>query len=53
MFSLFKVKAVGANATVELITKNLILTAGAIVHVTAATGNRQHVIMSFVQVTLA
>ena len=53
VFSLFKVKAVGANATVELITKDLILTANDIVHVTAATANRLHVIMSLVQIPLA
>ena len=53
VFTLFHVKAVGASTTVELISKDLILTAGDIVHVTAATANRLHVIMSLVQIPLA
>ena len=45
-FSLFKVKAVGANTTVELLTKDLILQSGEILKVQAATANRLHVVAS-------
>ena len=46
VFSLFKVKAVGANGTVELLTQDLILQSGEILKVTAATANRLHVVAS-------
>jgi len=46
VFSLFKVKAVGANATIELLTKDLSLQSGEILKVTAATANRLHVVAS-------
>ena len=46
VFSLFKVKAVGANGTVELLTKDLILQGGEILKVTAATANRLHIVAS-------
>jgi len=46
VFSLFKVKAVGANGTVELLTRDLVLQGGEILKVTAATGNRLHVVAS-------
>jgi len=46
VFSLFKVKAVGANATVELLTHNLVLQGTEILKVQAATGNRLHVVAS-------
>ena len=45
-FSLFKVKAVGANTTVELLTKDLILQSGEVIKVQAATANRLHVVAS-------
>ena len=45
-FSLFKVKAVGANTTVELLSKDLILQSGEILKVQAATANRLHVVAS-------
>tara|TARA_R100000406_G_scaffold68457_1_gene48868 strand:+ start:135 stop:524 length:390 start_codon:yes stop_codon:yes gene_type:complete len=45
-FSLFKVKAIGANTTVELLTKDLILQSGEILKVQAATANRLHVVAS-------
>ena len=45
-FSLFKVKAVGANTTVELLTKDLILQSGEVLKVQAATANRLHVVAS-------
>jgi hypothetical protein len=46
VFSLFKVKAVGANGTVELLTQDLILQSGEILKVQAATANRLHVVAS-------
>ena len=46
VFSLFKVKAVGANSTVELLTRDLILESAEILKVTAATANRLHVVAS-------
>lgn len=46
VFSLFKVKAVGANTTVELLTNDLVLQSGEILTVTAATANRLHVVAS-------
>ena len=45
-FSLFNVKAVGANTTVELLSKDLILQSGEILKVQAATANRLHVVAS-------
>ena len=45
-FILFKVKAVGANTTIELLTKDLILQSGEILKVQAATANRLHVVAS-------
>ena len=45
-FSLFKVKAVGANTTIELLTKDLILQSGEVLKVQAATANRLHVVAS-------
>ena len=46
IFSLFKVKAVGANTTIELLTQDLILQSGEILKVQAATANRLHVVAS-------
>ena len=46
VFSLFKVKAVGANTTIELLTQDLILQSGEILKVQAATANRLHVVAS-------
>jgi predicted transporter len=51
VFSLFNVKAVGANATTELLTAPLVVTAGEIVKVTAATANRLHVVASVLELT--
>ena len=45
-FVLFNVKAVGANTTVELLTRDLILQSGEILKVQAATANRLHVVAS-------
>ena len=46
IFSVFKVKAVSGNATVELFTKDLVLQSGEILKVQAATANRLHVVAS-------
>ena len=46
VFSLFKTKAVGANATVELLTAPLVIEESEILKVTAATANRLHVVVS-------
>ena len=40
VFSLFKVKAVGANTTIELLTRELVLQSGESIKVQAATANR-------------
>ena len=45
-FVLFNVKAVGANTTVELLSKDLILQSGEVLKVQAATANRLHVVAS-------
>ena len=45
-FSLFKVKSVGANTTVELLSKDLILQSGEVLKVQAATAKRLHVVAS-------
>ena len=46
VFTLFNVKTVGANTTVELLTRDLILQSGEILKVQAATANRLHVVAS-------
>ena len=46
VFSLFKVKAVAANTTIELLTRDLIIQEGEILKVQAATANRLHVVAS-------
>jgi hypothetical protein len=51
VFSLFKVKAVGANTTIELLTAPLVVTEGEIIKVTAATANRLHVVASVLEVS--
>jgi hypothetical protein len=51
VFSLFKVKAVGANATVELLTAPLVVEESEILKVTAATANRLHVVASLLEVS--
>jgi hypothetical protein len=50
VFSVFKVKAVSANATVELLTAPLVIEESEILKVTAATANRLHVIASLLEV---
>ena len=50
VFSLFKTKAVSANATVELLTAPLVVEESEIVKVTAATANRLLVVASLLEV---
>tara|TARA_R110000822_G_scaffold272973_2_gene395486 strand:+ start:544 stop:867 length:324 start_codon:yes stop_codon:yes gene_type:complete len=51
VFSLFKVKAVAANTTIELLTAPLVVTESEIIKVTAATANRLHVVASVLEVS--
>ncbi len=51
VFSVFKVKAVGANGTVEFLTEPLVIEESEIIKVTAATANRLHVVASILEVT--
>ena len=51
VFSLFKVKAVGANTTVELLTKPLVLAESEILKAEAATANRLHVVASYMEIS--
>ena len=51
MFSLFKVKAIGANTTVELLTKPLVLAESEILKAEAATANRLHVVASYMEIS--
>ena len=51
VFSLFNVKAVGANTTIELLTAPLVATESEIIKVTAATANRLHVVASLLEVS--
>ena len=46
VFSLFKTKAISANATTELLTAPLVLQQKEVLKVTAATANRLHVVLS-------
>ena len=50
VFSLFKVKTVGANTTIELLTAPLVVEEGEIIKVNAATANRLHVVASFLEI---
>lgn len=51
VFSMFKVKAVGANTTVELLTSPIVVEESEILKVTAAAANRLHVIASLLEIT--
>tara|TARA_R110000796_G_scaffold50879_5_gene119947 strand:- start:2348 stop:2668 length:321 start_codon:yes stop_codon:yes gene_type:complete len=51
VFSLFKVKAVSANTTVELLTAPLVLAESEILKATAATANRLHVVVSYMEIS--
>ena len=46
VFNLFKAKAVAANTTIELLTRDLIVQEGEILKIQAATANRLHVVAS-------
>ena len=50
VFNLFKTKAIGANATTELLTGPLVVEESEIVKVTAATANRLHVVLSALEI---
>ena len=50
VFSLFKTKAISANATTELLTAPLVAQESEIVKVTAATANRLHVVLSALEI---
>ena len=50
VFSLFKTKAIGANATVELLTAPLVVQESEVIKVTAATANRLHVVLSSLEI---
>jgi len=50
VFSLFKTKAISANATVELLTAPLVVEESEIIKVTAATADRLHVVLSALEI---
>ena len=50
VFSLFKTKAISANATSELLSAPLVVQESEIVKVTAATANRLHVVLSVLEI---
>mgnify|MGYP000188398638 FL=1 len=51
VFSLFKVKAIGANGTVELLTQPLVVQENEVIKVTAATADRLHVVASLLEMS--
>ena len=51
IFSLFKVKAVIANTTVELLTAPLVLAESEKITAQAATANRLHVVVSYMEIS--
>ena len=50
-FSIFKTKAISANATVELLTAPIVVQESEILKVQAATADRLHVIASFLEIS--
>ena len=50
VFSLFKTKAISANATTELLSAPLVVQESESVKVTAATANRLHVVLSSLEI---
>ena len=50
VFSLFKTKAISANATSELLSAPLIAKESEVIKVTAATANRLHVVLSALEI---
>tara|TARA_R100000789_G_scaffold31790_1_gene35181 strand:- start:539 stop:862 length:324 start_codon:yes stop_codon:yes gene_type:complete len=51
IFSLFKVKVVGTNTTVELLTRPLVVEESEVLKVKAATANRLHVVASLLELS--
>ena len=51
IFSLFKVKAVSANTTVELLTAPFVLAESEKITAQAATANRLHVVVSYMEIS--
>ena len=50
-FSIYKVKSVGANGTIELLIAPLVVQAEEVLKVTAATADRLHVVASYLEIT--
>ena len=50
VFSLFKTKAISANATTELLSAPIVAQESEIIKVTAATANRLHVVLSALEI---
>jgi hypothetical protein len=50
VFSLFKTKAISANATTELLSAPLVVAESEAIKVTAATANRLHVVLSALEI---
>tara|TARA_R110002074_G_scaffold6390_1_gene29348 strand:+ start:2161 stop:2484 length:324 start_codon:yes stop_codon:yes gene_type:complete len=51
VFSVYKVKSVASNATVELLEQPLVVMENEIIKVTAATADRLHVVASYLEIT--
>ena len=51
VFSLYKVKAVSANTTVELLTRPLVVQESEILKIQAATAHRLHVVASMLELS--
>ena len=51
IFRLFKVKAVSANTTVELLTAPLVLAESEKITAQAATANRLHIVVSYMEIS--
>ena len=50
-FNIFNVKAVAANTSIELLTRDLVVKSGQIIKVTPADANRLHVVASIQEFT--
>ena len=50
VFSLFKTKAISANATTDLLSQPLVVQESEVIKVTAATANRLHVVISALEI---
>ena len=50
VFSLFRVKAISANGTTELLSQPLVVAESEVIKVTAATANRLHVVLSALEI---